>query len=146
MIKRRLTVTALAALAAVGGCSTDWLAGESRITPLVEGLQNPDLESREAAAEKLEEVAGTGLTRKEGMEALWAASQSFPPRKYDWQDSAADLVSAAAQEPYAEYVPVVRQEFPDFSPGAKREALSLLASLPQRAAAEAYVDLLESGP
>ncbi len=140
---RRLTVPALAALAAIGGCGTDWFAGESRVTPLVEGLQAPDLESRVAAAEKLEEVARTGLTRKEGMEALWAASQSFPPRKYDWQDSSSDLVSAAAQEPYFEYVPVVRGEFSDYSPGAKSAALSLLASLPEREAAEAYVDLLE---
>lgn len=143
-MKGRFTVTVLAALAVVGGCSKDWLAGESRVTPLVEGLQDPDLDSREAAGERLEEVARDGLTRKEGMEALWAASQSFPPREYDWQDSAADLVSAAAQEPYPEYVPVVRQEFSDYGPGAKREALSLLAMLPQKGAAEAYVELLES--
>ncbi len=109
---------------------------------IVERLASTNLEERNTAADKLCELSKHGLSLVDGTEALRAASRSFPARDMDWQDSSADLIEAAAELPRPEYISVVVDNFSLYSKKAKELALWLLAKLPQREAATAYMELL----
>jgi hypothetical protein len=112
------------------------------LAEIVQGLASTNLKEREAAADKLSELSKNGLSLEDGVEALRAGAKSFPARNMDSQDSSADLIEAAAELPRPEYISVVVDNFSLYSKKAKKEALWLLAKLPQREAAAAYMELL----
>src|SRR5262249_12100175 len=111
----------------------------------------PNEDVREAGGLELASIAEAGLGEKDALRALEAATRTFPPRKIVLQDgvvtvadSAADLVRAAAFKPRLAHVTKVLELFPRFAPEAKVEALDLLARMPEREAAEAYVYLVKN--
>jgi len=116
----------------------------------IEHLLSPNEDVREAGGLELTSLGEAGLVEKDALRALEAATRRFPARKIVLDDgvvtvadSAADLVRAAAHRPRAAYVDKVLELFPRFGPEAKVEALDLLAQLPNREAAEAYVSILK---
>jgi len=114
----------------------------TRLAGIILALKSHNTDEQDAAAEGLRGWSEEGLPVEEGILALKAAAQPFPPRIMDWKDSAGDLVEAAAESPWPEYIPVVVEHYPLYPKGAKTEALRLLAKLPQREAAVAFMDLL----
>jgi hypothetical protein len=143
-----VAATALVTLVLVGGVTY----GERLLTnrkpvsleELIVRLKSADAEVRHPAFEALGARATSGLTSKEGLVALNAAMETFPPQNYEWQDASAELVSAAARAPHAEYVSVVLANFSAYNGKAREQALNLLARLPGRDAAEAYIALLNA--
>jgi hypothetical protein len=112
------------------------------LAEIVQGLASKNVKKQNKAADKLRELSKEGLSLADGMEALQAAAKSFPARKMDWEDSSEDLIEAAAESPRPEYISVILDNFSLYSKGGKESALWLLAKLPQREAAVAYMELL----
>jgi hypothetical protein len=112
------------------------------LTEIIKGLAGTNPEEQDAAEDKLSELGKQGLSLQEGLEALSAAAGSFPPRRLDFCDSCADLIEAAAELPQPEYVSAIMEHFSLYSERGKESALRLLTKLPQREAAEAYMELL----
>lgn len=112
------------------------------IQGIVGGLRSADPGEREEAAKALGELAKRGLSPDEGHYALRAAAEPFPARRWDFQDSAWDLLVAVVAKPRPEYVPLVVELFPRYHPKVRQQALRLLAELDEREAAVAYMDLL----
>lgn len=112
------------------------------LAEIVKGLASTNLEEQNAAADRLRELRKHGLSLMDGIEALQVATKPFPPRGMGWQDSSADLIEAAAELPRPEYISVVVDNFSLYSEKGKEWALWLLAKLPQREAAVAYMELL----
>jgi hypothetical protein len=141
-------IAALVSLLSVAGFSYGLRFLTNRDDPSMEQiiaqLRSADSEIRYAAFEQLQTHAKTGLTRLEGLAALRAATDTFPPQKHDWQDASAELVNAAAGAPRPEYVSVVSANFATYSGKAKEQSLALLGRLPERIAAETYVALLKT--
>jgi Flp pilus assembly protein TadD len=112
------------------------------IQGIVEALAVETVEGRDAAARQLRDLGKRGLSVEEGIIALTGAAREFPPRKYEFQDSSADLINAAAERPRSEYIPVVVDLYPTYNSRAKEAALALLDRLEDEAAAVAYMDIL----
>jgi len=112
------------------------------LAEIIQGLASANFEEQDTAADKLRALGKHGLSPADGMEALRAATRSFPARSMDWQDSSEDLIKAAAELPRPEYISVVVDNFSLYSKKGKDSALWLLAKLPQREAAAAYMELL----
>jgi hypothetical protein len=74
------------------------------LAEIVEGLASTRFEEQDAAIDRLERLSKQGFSIKDRIEALRAATRSFPSRKYDWRDSAADLIDAATESPKPEYI------------------------------------------
>jgi hypothetical protein len=136
-----IAISGFSILAACGGLR-DSMFRKSRIKPIVVKLHSPDPLVREGAAKELAELGKQGLGEGEGSEALRAATDTFPPGKFDWSDRASDLVSAARRTPRDSCVSVVKESFPRYSRRAQEEALRLLDSIKSRHAAETLVDCL----
>jgi hypothetical protein len=111
------------------------------IDEIIVGLGNPDDGERQAAADALRHLRGVGLSVRDGRTALRAATRRFPGRD-PLDDPAAELVWAVAAEPRPEYIPLVVDLYPQYSDEAKHAALNLLARLPDRDAAVAYMEIL----
>lgn len=113
---------------------------QSTIQEIISSLESNNPEEREAAANQLREKGKQGLNVEEGMIALSAAAKEYPPRKYDFQDTSADLIRAVT--PKAEYISVITDLYPRYNDKGKEEALRLLASIENREAAMAYMKIL----
>ncbi len=111
---------------------------------IIDAFANSNTEEQDAAAKRLRELSQRGLSIEDGITALKAAAKSFPSRRQDWQDSAADLARAAAISPHPEHISIVIEHFPLYSKEAKESALMLLAKLSEREAAVAYMSLLRT--
>ena len=109
---------------------------------LIQGLLSPDHETQENAAKTLKALADKGLSSESGKLALLSAGMDFPERKYDWEDTAEELIRAAASIPQPEYIPVIKQHFPNYSANSKTAALQLLAKLDSREASTTFTELL----
>jgi hypothetical protein len=114
------------------------------LSKILQGLRSPNADQQDTAEYALREWGKQGLPVDEGIAALNAAAQPFPPRSMDWKDSAEDLIEAVAESPQLEYVSVIVENFPLYSENSKMRALWLLAKLPQREAAVAFMDLLRN--
>lgn len=118
---------------------------------ILEELQSGNEDVREAAALQLGSLSEAGLSESDGLRALEAATRRFPARKLQLDDgevkltdTAADLVHAAATRPRASYIDKIRELFSRLGEEAKVEALDLLARLPDREAAIAFMSLLQA--
>lgn len=116
--------------------------GWSNFQEVIAALAGESIVEREAAANRLRELAKQGISTEEGIAALRAATREYPPRQYDFLDSAADLIRSATQQPRPEYVPVVVELYSTYNQRAREAALALLTKSTERAAAVAYMKLL----
>ncbi len=122
------------------------MARRAKIEDVVAGLGSPDEGERREAGEALEALRRIGLGPREGRAALRAATRQFPGRQPLF-DPAADLVWAAAAQPRPEYIPLIVELYPQYGDEAKDAALNLLARLPDREAAVAYMEIVRKhGP
>jgi tetratricopeptide (TPR) repeat protein len=69
------------------------------IQDIIAALAGEPIEEREAAAKSLRDLAKREMSTEEGLLALRAATHEFPPRRYNFLDSSADLIRAAAEQP-----------------------------------------------
>ena len=111
---------------------------------IIDGLKSDVSDERENAAKALDELGKKGLSQEEGLLALRAAVDKFPPREREWKESAADLVWAVEKQPREAYIPVVLELFPKYTSRAKTAALSLLSKTESRSAANAYMTVLRA--
>jgi hypothetical protein len=114
------------------------------LSEVLQGLRSRNTDEQNAAEDMLRKWGKQGLPVEDGIAALKAAGEPFPARSMDWQDSAEDLIDAVAESPLPEYIPVIVERFRSYSPNAKKAALWLLAKLPEREAAVAFMDLLRA--
>ena len=113
-----------------------------RLNQIIRLLESESLEERKSAADTLSELGMNGLSREEGLIALRGATKTFPQRDSDYWDSASDLVIAAGRYPTPDYVPVIRELFPEYSKKSRVEAVRLLASVKERSAAVALMSII----
>jgi hypothetical protein len=117
----------------------------NRLEKLVERLRSDDEHIREGAADELRTFGMEGrLSNEESLYALKAATQSFPKRKFSWQDTASDLILAAASRPGPEHIHMVLEIFSDLTVQARNAALNLLSRIKDRQAALAYMDIVHT--
>ncbi len=114
------------------------------ISQIILSLESETLEDREAAAEQLRELGKCGTTLEDRLTALRAAARDYPPRRYDFRDSAVDLIRVARSQPEREYIPIIAELYPVYSRQVKEEALTLLAQLDDRDAAIAWMGIIRS--
>ena len=114
------------------------------LSSIITRLSSSDFDVQSLAADELQERGRAGLSVMEGIEAIRSATQKFPSRKYNFQDSSADLIWATARTPRPEYIPVVVEVFSHLSSAAKEAGLRLLNRLPQLEAAEALMTLVRN--
>jgi hypothetical protein len=108
-------------------------------------LLHTNEELREKAASDLMIWTEQGVTRREGIEALQWAAQTFPPRRdSSWHGFDTVLVEAAGSNPDPAYVNIIRECFPVYSVEARWEALALLSSIHDRGSAYTYMDLMRT--
>ena len=113
-----------------------------QLNEVIRLLESESLEQRNSAADTLSELGMNGLSTEEGLIALRAATKKFPPRDSDYWDSATDLVIAAGRHPTPDYVPVVVELFSQFNSKARVEAVRLLATIEEPAAAVALMNIM----
>ncbi len=113
-----------------------------RITKIVKKFRSDKESIREEASKELMMIIKEGLSLEENLQALKAAAQSFPVRRYDFQDSSSELIYAVTRNPRIEYIPIVLEIFPILGPKARSAALSLMATFKEREAAIAYMEIV----
>ena len=109
---------------------------------LLEHLHSPDGRTRERAIRRLLHRGRTGFTPEQGVLVLKASSLPYPPRRDRADDTAVDLVRAALNVPYPEYLPHVVERYHRWTPRARAEALRLLMRIEDRRAAEAVMNIV----
>jgi hypothetical protein len=107
-------------------------------------LRSPDGDVREGAADELDALGREGLSAHEALEALESAAGRFPARRFDIQDTAADLILAVGYHPDVAYVPVIEKLYRRLNVKARLAALELLARTPEREAADAIMALIRA--
>lgn len=115
-----------------------------RIEAILRKIESQRKQDWEAAAAELDRMSQQGVSAAEGQQALRAATRQFPARPGDWRDWPGELVRVAASRPQLAYAPLVVELFSRFQDRAKTEALWLLAQLPEREAAVAYMEILRN--
>jgi hypothetical protein len=109
---------------------------------LLDHLHSPDIRTRERAVRRLLRLGRSGFTPEQGLLVLKASSLPYPPRRDRADDTAVDLVRAALNVPYPEYLPRVVERYPLWKPRARAEALRLLMRIEDRRAAEAVMTIV----
>ena len=110
-----------------------------KVKTLIDRMRDADPKVREAAGRQLVGMAGAGFAPKDGNRLLLAAAE---PAAKGLDALPTSLVHAAGINPSPDAVPMVEELYAKFGDPAKLEALELLANLPGRPAAEAYMRLL----
>src|SRR4051812_18226361 len=113
-----------------------------RLEDLLEQLHSPDERMRERAVRRLLRRGRVGFTPEQGVLVLKASSLPYPPRRDPADDTAVDLLRAALQVPYPEYLPHVVTRYPHWTRRARAEALRLLMRIEDRRAAEAVMRIV----
>ena len=122
-----------------------------KLVDLVKRLGDADEDRREGAVKELEALAKAGVSATDGAFLLEASANKYPPQKSGIGSTQVDLILAAASNPDASYIPIVKEIFPSLETstkpgiaGPRAEALALLASIDDKAGALALLDLLEA--
>lgn len=114
------------------------------VEQLIKALEDPSESKREQAADRLRQLAERGLSPTDGITLLRAATRPFPPRRYEFESTPADLVAAAERSPHPDHIPVVREIFSGLEDeDARLYALRLLTQLDDLEAAVALKELIE---
>jgi hypothetical protein len=113
-----------------------------RLDDLLELLHSSHPRDVERAARRLRRLGRLGLTPDQGLLLLKASSLPYPPRRDPADDTAVDLIRAALQVPYPEYLGPIVDRYPHWHRRARAEALSLLMRIEDRRAAEAVVEIV----
>jgi hypothetical protein len=113
-----------------------------RLEDLLDQLHAPDERTRERAVRRLLRRGRAGFTPEQGILVLKASSLPYPPRRDRADDTAVDLVRAALQVPFPEYLPHVVERYPHWTARARAEALRLLMRIEDRRAAEAVMTII----
>src|SRR6476619_6979501 len=113
-----------------------------RLEELLDQLHDPAPRRREQALRRLRRRARTGLTSTEGLLVLKASSLPHPPSRATEEDVAVELIRAALQKPFPEYLPAITARFSRWSRRARREALNLVMRIDDPRAAEAIVEIV----
>jgi hypothetical protein len=109
---------------------------------LLEHLHSSDDRLRERAVRRLLRRGRVGFTPEQGVLVLKASSLPYPPRRDRADDTAVDLVRAALNVPYPEYLPHVVERYAHWKGRARAEALRLLMRIEDRRAAEAVMTIV----
>jgi len=75
------------------------MKNSGRINKIVDRLRSNKESTREEASHELMEISKGGLSLEKSLQALKAAAQSFPARRYDFQDSSSELIYAVIRNP-----------------------------------------------
>jgi hypothetical protein len=113
-----------------------------RLEELLDQLHDPAPRRREQALRRLRRRARNGLTSTEGLLVLKASSLPHPPRRAASDDTAVELIRAALQKPFPEYLPAIVARFSRWSRRARREALNLVMRIDDPRAAESVVEIV----
>jgi hypothetical protein len=113
-----------------------------RLDDLLEQLHSPQSRVRERALRRLRRLGRVGFTPDQGLLVLKASSLPYPPRRDPADDTAVDLIRAALQVPYPEYLGPIVDRYPHWHRRARAEALALLMRIDDRRAAEAVVEIV----
>jgi hypothetical protein len=116
---------------------------KSKLNSILVRLHSNRPEVREQAANELKSNRENGWTLDEGETLLMEAAKDFPPRKY-LEDTPANLVAAACKSPREEYIPIVFNNFPNYSKNARYWALCLLLGIPENKGMIALLDLIRT--
>ncbi|MGD8456805.1 MAG: hypothetical protein PVF83_10495 [Anaerolineales bacterium] len=117
---------------------------ENSMEEIIRNLRSSDLDVRTNAADRLRAMVAKGLSIEEGILALQAAAQKFPPRKSPWTDTASELIRTASIIPRVEYIPIITEQFAKYTDLGKEAALYLLAKLEDRESSLAFMDLVRA--
>jgi hypothetical protein len=112
------------------------------IDSIINGFLSSDFEEQDKASDKLDEVS-KNLTLKQGIALLEAAALSFPPRRYDFQDTSSDLIYAVSKTFNEKYVDIINKNFEKYSDKSKLRALKMLTEIPTREAASSFIELMK---
>lgn len=150
---RRILFPLALALAALAGCeeaeeetpvtAPTPSAPRPKIKSLAEKMRDPSQDVRNNARAQLFNLAAAGLAPKDGVRLLIEAAEPVPK---GLESIRPDFVRAAARLPSPDAVPFVEELFPRYDRETKAEALGLLANLPGRDAATAYLRLVLQSP
>jgi hypothetical protein len=113
-----------------------------RLEDLLDQLHSPHERTRERAVRRLFRRGRAGFTPDQGLLVLKASSLPYPPRRDPADDTAVDLLRAALQVPYPEYLPHVVHRYPHWHARARAEALHLIMRIEDRRAAEAVMAIV----
>jgi hypothetical protein len=116
------------------------------IEKILADLQNGDANQRIAAANQLKDISSqdVNISTQTGLKILQLAVQAATFDKPDPGETSSDLLALLADHPQAEYVPVVVRDFQQFPEPARASALSLVAEVESREAAEAYMKIFRT--
>jgi hypothetical protein len=113
-----------------------------RLEDLLDQLHSPQERTRERAVRRLLRLGRAGFTPDHGLLVLKASSLPHPPRRDPADDTATDLLRAALQVPYPEYLPQIVHRYAHWHARARAEALHLLMRIEDRRAAEAVMAIV----
>jgi hypothetical protein len=113
-----------------------------QLDELLERLHHPEQRERERAIRRILRRGRTGFSPADGLLVLKASSLPYPRRRDPADDTNVDLIRAALQVPYPEYLPAVLARFPHWHRRARREALHLLMRIDDVRSAETVVEIV----
>jgi len=105
-------------------------------------LQNSELEVREQALERINQIAKAGLTDAQLRELLDAAVWAFPAARYEFEEYSESLLELTWGHLTNAHVSVLAASYGALSARAKAAALAGLARLGTELATDVYVELL----
>lgn len=111
---------------------------------IIASLEKGTPEEFEDAVGELYERGEEGLTVEEGIIVLKAATKEFALRKHNFEELSIHLVRAASIHSRMEYVPIITELYPKYDSKAKKEVLKLLATLEDKEAAVAYMNIVQN--
>ena len=105
-------------------------------------LHVDDMERRENALRRIEELAEGQLSSAQVATLIRAAATTFPPSDNEWRPYDEALLETSWDQLRAEHIAVIVEQYPKFSQKGRPAALTALSRLQTREAVLAFVQLL----
>src|SRR4051794_10139814 len=121
---------------------SEFAGPDAAIAAAIAQLTSTDLEVREAALAKTEEIAEGGLAAADVAALIQAASADLPPARYDWKTYDGALLTVIWRHAEDVHVPVIVQQIPKLSAMGYRAAVTALAYIQTTESTRAYVNVL----
>src|SRR5687767_5190605 len=116
------------------------------VSKLVRSLESKKVAQRVAAVEALYALGPygrlmrIGMSAKDGLTVLRGAFRADWPKTDDWDSATRNLLLSLCQVPHKQYLPLILKHYPRLRSDEEQwQALMLLANMPQREAAEAWI-------